>query len=437
MRTKLMALEAIHYQTDTSFFKELIAIIEAIQNDEKVLGGLLLTSFYKHDKIQAIVHCVKKHTNILLELKGPDSNCNPAVLFPSLTKNHAFNLMWTEPVDKPSAQDTQAVQLFEKMKEVSKTVIGTVDIRTARVGGVFGTAPLLLALPTQMLLGVGIWKTMRITAEEIAACILHEVGHVFTYYEYLDRVVTTNQVLAGLARANTNKDLESKKIIISQSARDLVIAPDDIKKLLETEDNTLTAVILVQSAKNQCISELGASLYDHIGCEQVADQFANRMGAGRAIVTFLDKFITYQIPKPNSFPLNVIVGLMHGYAWLGNVSDFFWNLLFATFVSDQYVTIYDDPKVRYTRVKHDMVNQLKNQLVVGAQRDQILSDIAAIDSVIERTDPAVLSIVNKLTYFFSSSRKKVYESTLLQKELEEFASSNLFIHAAKLKQILN
>jgi len=436
MRTKLMALEAIHYQKDTSFFKELTEILTTIRNSVATLGQMQLVEFYQAAEVQAITHCIRKHTNLNLKLKGPDSNCGPAVDSPAITKNHAFDLMWEYPVGQANPYDSKSLDYFEKTKEASKIVLGTVDIRTSRVGGLFAEQSILLCLPSQYLLGVGVWKVMEMTAEEMAAILLHEVGHVFTYYEYLDRVVTTNQVLASIAHANTNKDLESKKIIISRSARDLTIAPDDITRLLESEDNLLAAVILVQTAKQQCISELGISVYDQVGCEQLADQYANRMGAGRAVVTGLDKIIRHYGPRPHYFPIRFILNILDTVCATFDVISFFLNLLCANFVSDKYLTIYDDDKTRYLRIKHDMVNQLKNPLVVGAQRDQILSDLAAIDVVIDRTDPAVLSIVNKLTYFFSSSRKKVYESTILQKELEEFANSNLYAHAAKLQQIL-
>ena len=437
MRLKIMALEAIHYQSDPVFFKELVGILSTIREGLPTLGNMQLVEFYQSAEVQAITHCIRKHTNLNLILKGPESNCGPAAETSAITKNHIFDLMWRYPVGKANPYDVKALDYFDKMKEASKVVLGTVDIRTGKVGGVFTEHSVLLCLPSQYLLGVGVWKGMDISCEEAAAILLHEIGHVFTYYEYLDRVVTTNQVLASIARANTNKDLESKKIILARSSKDLVIAPEDIKKLLETEDNLLAAVILVQSAKNQCISELGVSVYDHIGCEQLADQYANRMGAGKFFVTGLDKWTRFYGPRPHYFPISFILGMLKVVGGTFDVIGFFLNLMCANFVSDQYVTIYDDPRTRYLRIKHDMINQLKSPLTVGDQRDQILSDIEAIDIVIEQTDPAVLSIVNKLTYFFSSSRKKVYESTVLQKELEEFANSNLFTHAAKLKQILN
>ena len=441
MRTKLMALEAIHYQDTKDFFKELTEVIVEIRTDIKALGSLNNIAFYRHEKIQAISKCIKKYTNIPIELNGEFSNQGPLVTLPQIAKNHIF---WSMTPDSEEWNTNGVMQYFNKMKEKSKTFIGEVNIRTAQVSGAFSTMPMEMGLPAHMLLGVGVWKSVNIAPDEVAGSILHEVGHVFTYYEFLTRIVNNNQVLSAIARANIDNDVESKKYIISKSEKDLKLAPDDVQALLKTTDNNEVSVILVQAAKAASISELGLSIYDAVSCEQLADQFANRMGAGKAVVIGLDKIhALYGIGRSTSLVAKLLISIISAILLISSPALFITCAFYCiviylvTSISNSFATdIYDEPHTRFLRIKHDLVNRLKDPRINDQERDSTLEDIKSIDTIIEKTPKEVLSFSSKIAYYFSSTKKSIYNSTMLQKELEVFANNNLFVHAAKLKSAL-
>jgi hypothetical protein len=198
----------------------------------------------------------------------------------------------------------------------------------------------------------------------------------------------------------------------------------------------LTAVILVNSAKNKSISELGVSIYDCTGCEQLADQYTNRMGAGKHLVIGLDKVYRYTGVYSGMSVMSFMFDVLFLPITAVVYTTLFFTTLLAMSVDNGYERIYDDPKTRFLRVKHDLVNRLKNPRITSQERDMILGDIQVIDNVIDNTKPEVLSLVTRVANMLYANRKKSLESELLQKELEAFANNNFFIHAAKIQQAL-
>jgi hypothetical protein len=160
------------------------------------------------------------------------------------------------------------------------------------------------------------------------------------------------------------------------------------------------------------------------------------MGAGKHLVIGLDKVYRYTGVYSGMSVMSFMFDVLFLPITAVVYTTLFFTTLLAMSVDNGYERIYDDPKTRFLRVKHDLVNRLKNPRITSQERDMILGDIQVIDNVIDNTKPEVLSLVTRVANMLYANRKKSLESELLQKELEAFANNNFFIHAAKIQQAL-
>jgi len=158
-----------------------------------------------------------------------------------------------------------------------------VDLEKGKITGALTEYRFTLNIGTEVMNG-------KFTTGELAAIILHEVGHAFTYLEYIVRAITTNQVMEGVAKelAGTN-DIKKREAILVSAKQALRLKDLDAASLAACEDNKVVEYTLISSTITEPDSQSGSSIYDENSFEMLADQYAARNGAGRDLVTALDK----------------------------------------------------------------------------------------------------------------------------------------------------
>lgn len=114
------------------------------------------------------------------------------------------------------------------------------------------------------------------------------------------------------------------------------------------------------------------------------------------------------------------------------VFGFYTTILFAVNREDVRDYTYDDLKIRYLRVRQDIVDQLKEIKDDKEVVKQMLENIYTIDEAIKstsvvRTLPAIIS-----NFIFSGARQAV--SSIKEQQLfEALASNDLFVKSAELR----
>ena len=103
-------------------------------------------------------------------------------------------------------------------------------------------------------------------------------------------------------------------------------------------------------------------------------------------------------------------------------------------VSDgaKYQNVYDKLKIRYKRVREQLISRLKVKSLAPELVKNILEDLKVLDKIIDQTGEfsSILNVVGNIIYpsnWVLSSRKNA------QRLLEELASNDLFIKAAQLR----
>jgi len=98
----------------------------------------------------------------------------------------------------------------------------------------------------------------------------------------------------------------------------------------------------------------------------------------------------------------------------------------------EYQNVYDKLKIRYKRVREQLISRLKVKSLAPELVKNILEDLKVLDKIIDQTGEfsSILNVVGNIIYpsnWVLSSRKNA------QRLLEELASNDLFIKAAQLR----
>lgn len=434
-----MAAESIDFQ-DGSLFAKLAAAIDAMKDDAD-LQRVDDRTFFESRKANAIPELFKAGMGLNFSINVIEDAVGPSIIAPLLDKNHVF---WTESrrynIDTDGMMNNYSGQkdVDDVMKLLNtKFVKGAVDLKRAKVTGVFEQMQFKLFIPRSHFAKRGIF-----TSQEVAAVIMHEIGHMFTYMEFLTRMVTTNQALAGIVRSIDKTFPADKREIAFIKASELLEMDNSQREaLIGAKSQKELCCVVLDGAIQKSISELGVSLYDVNSCEYLADQFASRMGAGRYIVSYLDKLYRDYGIVPNGAEtlfvtimktvINIIAILMFS-AFTAGLPLILIALMIAS--EDKQYNIYDNDKARFTRIKQQNIERLKDQSLSKEEKASLVEDNEAIDKI-AKVYADELNFIQKAAYYLRPSYRKAHKFELLQKDLESLASNDLFHMSAKLATV--
>ena len=436
MRKGIMALEAIHFQGD-SFFKELTEAVAAVGLMEMPLKNVAgLTAFYESKEMLEIIKVIERYTKISLFYKKDYYNTGPACIVPLFNKNHIiFNTS-----DRKTAGDELERDAKSLLIHLNKPMLaGSVDLRNNTISGDYCEMEFILALPVNLFFGA-----CDLKADEYAAIILHEVGHIFTTFEFISRTLTTNQVLAATSAALRTKDPEIISAVFTSAEKIMGMTKEQAIAFNTAKDDKSVAVILLASAIDKSISELGKSVYDSVSCEQLADQYAARCGAGKSLVIGLDKIIPlgYKNPRLSGYDATLyVMWAISMYVFpvlsvlliLSLVSYVGRSIVDGLFASKEDA-VYDDFPSRLKRVKDQLIQRLKDPALNSIEKEQLIKDIAEIEAITSKSHTDLL-FFEKIAYLLKPSYRNAHKYEILQKELETLSNNSLFIQAAKLSTL--
>lgn len=403
------ALESIDFQSD-AFHKELTLAFANLREETKssrdMAGFSVLVS-----KI------IKKHTNLSFSIDH-DTRFGPAVEIPALNKNNILISDYMRNVSSSS----DGLRMIAK---AGSSISGTVSIANSTVSGVFADVEHKLHYPESFI------DTKNITPGELSAAMLHEVGHIFTYYEFISRSATTNQVLAGISKALVGADEPKLRETILINAKQALKLKDlDTKMLSKSSNAKVIETVVIGNVVKESISELGTNIYDQTSWEYLSDQFATRHGAGRDLVTALDKIfrssgnISYRGTGTYLFMEAIKCAMV----------VFLPAIAILLMIRDVNDPSYDTPFARLNRIRNQLVEALKDKKITDKYREQLTADITAIDLIVDdKSDKRQL--VGIISDFVFPSMRKNRSQEFLQKELEDLAANDLFVKAGELKQM--
>lgn len=445
MRSNLLtAMETIGFQSK-DFFSALTRAVEKVRS--KRMTHLDDKEFYSSSEMVEISKIIKDYTGLKIDW-SEWSNDGPAIQMAcnmsGANHTHVFSgedgfvkwllvkLIW----GKDDIQNNPIVLLNKKF------LVGNIDRTNNRVEGDFCDIPNTLYFPKSELV-TDEEKKAKLTSEECAAIILHEVGHAFGYLEYLDRSIRRNQILASVMLNYTTPEKE-KKIFISKLENIYTLSEDEKKVFEDVSKANEAGIVIIRKEYERNIKELGGDVYDETSFEALADNYAVKCGAGKALASGLKKIMgAYNAGLYFQFSANFFNAVIKisqiftllTYGGILTVAIYVVPLLLSIFFSGMEEEQYDDLKHRFVRIRQGMIEQLKKINFPPKDIQEVLTQLDEIEKYINTTrwfDPNVLNYLKRVV---NPKYRKSFNIKQLEQQLEGLISNDLFVSAAKLKQV--
>lgn len=438
-----LALESVQFQNQ-NFFKDLITIYRALKQlpSHEVIGSNLRLELGR---------TVKRHTGIDAVFSF-EPNGGAYVSVPNLDRNHPL----LRTIDRHYADHGAGLVSLDKHQGLLR---GKVNLKTGHVSGFWSEYTCVIGVSAYYILG-------PLSPEELAALTLHEVGHLFTYFEFVTRQVTTNQALAELSKKldGSNSPEEREAVIAHlQGAHGVKL---DAKQLAQSPDDVVE-MVLIRFWAERAVSELGSNIYDFSSWEYLADQYAARYGAARYVVTALaamertEGHISFRSTGEFLFMEAIKVSVMGAAMFAGGTFMILASLLgplmgegarmIGRAVARQMLQYpfllikmdergdgrYDSPEARFKRLRNQTVEAMKLAHLPKSEYARLHDDLLAIDAVLATcNDRRQLIDVLKdtLRYPFNGGNPEQRQKEL-QQQLEALAANDLFVKAQEFRHV--
>lgn len=414
-------MESIDHQLNSKLFSRLTAAVAYMRASRDYSSK----NFKKSGFSDAIFEETGMRINV--ELDSSDSP-NAYVFIPEIDNNNSIlqnvfrNFM---------TNDT----LLDLKNAIGRSTVGLIDRATSRVGGAFSNIILKSCITK------GLLTSKMFTDEEVAAVMMHECGHVYTFFERLVDTVSMNYAISAVTTRILNT--EDKKIrvdLIHEYDAAFGIKVPDADVIAESKSGETIATRLITESVKQRRNAEGDYLYSARGFEFSSDQFCARHGGGRAAVTALDKMLKqfgevsyhswiYHVLKQIVMSIVIIAGI--GVTVIFNPALLI-VIMFILITSRPLEKTYDEPPARFARIRRELIDSLKDQDVPAEYRRRTLDDLATIDHVLSKIEYKRDLLEAIWVYLIPSGRKATAHQEL-QQTLERLANNDLVIAANKFK----
>lgn len=431
----------------------------------------VVTKHFNEFRIKALA-IIKKYTNItvffMLEYTGGINNIfglDCTLNAQSTARLLSYHIKAQEAVlSKHINAETHTIEdpiAFMKDLKKDENFTGGVDLKTGKVSGIFAKNENLIRI------GIGSWLDDKyLYPEHLSAAILHEVGHIFTGYEYVAESRTFNHVLRGIVDTTISDMAFKDKVTVIREFSSLCQwnRPIDAVKVASMQSPNAVGMFLTTERLITHDSETDTREYDVNTIEAAADQYVVRMGAGKDLMNGLMRSyallgidIVKQGRNQNKVTIAADViqvlsiigmaGSIAGIVLTGSLLNIFGGVagyiglmagssLTRNDPSNGQLSVYDQPLTRLERMRNDLVTLLKdpnqNTQVIQETIDTINSfehlfkDRVLRDGVVNH----YLSLVGKR---FNTAILRRDKQENIIRDLEQLASSDLFIRSAELR----
>lgn len=378
---------------------------------------------------------IKRHTNLTvkvnLDVMSPQPNAY--VIPPKLDKNHPM----INEYRRMFAQNTDGVNAINF---AGGGVIGGVDFEAGKVSGVFAK------LVSEIYITKGAFDrygSLTLTPAELTGMLIHEVGHVMVYFATLGQTFRTAFILDGFVREAMKVNEPSARFkLMKEFEEETGVTISDKNTVSESENAGAITTVILSDIVESSRSQFGTTLYDMRSWESLSDQYAARQGCSADLATALDKLMVIYEPMyyRGTFKyLMVEIGKALGILLLVTANLLLMNIIgllvvFVMLSASPHEREYDNPHERLTKLRNELIAQLKTKNIANERSDSLLADIETINRVMENIKDRH-SFFEKFWLVISPyTRRQVKMGKEIQ-ELEKLVNNDIFVEAAKLKKL--
>lgn len=273
--------EAISQQIDHPLVNALIEEINKYRNAELTNLEDFLAKFKGKTKgTITLTDIIKKYTNLSVSFDYYKHPIMFDVSYPVLS----LDSIKQPPCFKSNIDCKKAVSRL-------KSTLGSVDFGKVWVDGFFSELSITIGLGSVVWMKDALKGKGYCSSEEIVAVIMHEIGHLFVFFEELfavtTRVLTTeSEVDDILGIGKNNRKLRLQLIEDISRKENLKSLPENLELV---DDKTHLFELLLTSTMTNIPTVGITSYYSNTIPEYAADDFVVRMGLGNALAVALNK----------------------------------------------------------------------------------------------------------------------------------------------------
>lgn len=424
-RLSIPAFESIDFQGYDPVCKSLIIAIEEFRSQS--------ADGFNEKKNEAFSSIIQRILRTRFKLKGlvfriyNIPGLNGYAIPPQIVKNSVMVRTYANVITK-AGDGRSALE-----KNISHAV-GWVNRADATVGGFFQEVPCAVGVTMDTM------TNETFSHEEIAATILHEVGHIFSYLETLAFSFATCFTLVDTVKRLGKASSVEEKVKIFKNVESATGVEFTNKDLIAGEiDPDVVAISIFSDIYEQTKSEFGSTIYDQRAWESLSDQFSSRMGLAVPLATATDKMqrlngkVTFS-ERVKGWGLSIArFFLILGYSIKTFGFNFRKYIELLVLLMNPFDRVYDKPNERIQRLRQDVVQRMKSTTLSAEERQELAQDFDALGNLITNLDEE--SYYEKVWLLFSSKSRDQKAKRVLLQDLQSVANNNLFA-AANLLQTL-
>lgn len=347
--------------------------------------------------------------------------------------------------DNFSADDVK-----EAFPEPTKEKIGNIDFENAKISGTLSDYEAPLWMNFNVLFGI-----CKLSSAQVVAVCLHEIGHMFNALALSNRVNSTNQVMADLARYLKKDQKRPDVEYVYKEVKKLdPDASKDIAEALVSGNAVVMGTATFRLVLGTLKSLMFDSNYDRTANESLADVFATRFGYGEALVSGLELMIgpdgeyKYLKNEGRSAIGRILISIWLGitalmtlFAGAGMILPALVIGFFAALIGynsirgaahDQQSMAYDDLRQRYVRIRLQMVEMIKSPSLDNKQKKIVLDQIVTLDKVIKSIKTYEGWASKMANFIFSAGAMSKAQQDEMYR-LESMVANDLFVKGAQLQ----
>ena len=437
----LISMETIDYQLKDPVIDNMRNIIEEYKQNKD--GKEFAKDLEK---------IIKDRFNITLKCNvKPASVLNAAAYIELLDVYHPLNKGLLDNYGEAAAQylaNETVKPNFKKLVAGKLDRVGGLDFKKARASGIFSQLEYRIELLTPL---------FKEETDFIIAIIMHELGHIWTFMEYVHHVTYKNVIVTSIVKDFLGIKEDNLRVEFISKINNIygVKVPEELTK----QSDPKAQLVVIGDIYKQMYNDFSETTYNTTSVEVLADQFASRFGLGINMIKGMSGNVFSWKGISVSILLTFVGGVIMGT--LASFSAFFLIIGTIPFTFDIFLAVvaaglmslanitesfagakmklgtstYDTPKQRLVRVRNMMINQLKND-PKNNNAKQLIAQIDESVTYIEKADDYNGFIV-KLLRWVSSDFRTQEERKIYNQLLEDLMDNTLYVSGNRFKHLLD
>ena len=294
-----------------------------------------------------------------------------------------------------------------------------------------------------------------LSPKEVAAIMLHEVGHAYTHIEYSYRSAVMTTSINDSLKIASNKGYSTKETLLLVGE----VASKDKDYIAKNKDNNIITITL--NTLDAIVSNEGlrASNLNTIDSEQKADEFAAMFGLGVELTSALEKFqhtgavILNDIRYGSILPylakvvfasmvvIYVFMSLPIVGAIIALVGAYLVPKIIITLLTEGMTTAeytYDVGRRRLERLRLDYIRQIRNPDLPVEIKSILADAVYGMDIIIKNSkDDDEYDLGDKLYHLLSSKASDARDAKRFEQLTEDLIENHLHADTVQLDKLLN